>query len=125
MSEIDAQSIDKKFVEKNHLRYFITVNDNKITLTRKNNPYWFIAAAVASFILSLFILGIVFLVLTLFFILYYFMQKRTYEFDKNTTGIRDTGDKLEFSVLNNRIYVFNKINSNSIQDKIQNDENAI
>lgn len=125
MSAIDAQSIDQELVQKNHLKYLIKVNDNKITLTRMNKPYWFLAAAVVSFILSLFILGIVFLILTLFFILYYFMQKRTYEFDKNTTEIRDTGGKLEFSVLNNRIYVFAKLNSNNIQGEIQNNINAI
>jgi hypothetical protein len=125
MSAIDALSIDQEVVEKNHLRYLITVNDNKITLTRMNKPYWLLAAAVASLIISLFVLGIVFLILTLFFILYYFMQKRTFEFDKNTTEIRDTGDKLEFSVLNNRIYVFAKLSSNNIQDKVRNGKDTI
>ncbi|MCL4343971.1 MAG: hypothetical protein JRN10_01820 [Nitrososphaerota archaeon] len=111
MSVIDVQTLNQKAVSKNRLKYMITVTDSSITLTRVGRPYWIIAAAAVSFVLSLFILGIIFLILTAFFIIYYFMQKQIYEFNRLTTEVREVGNKLTFTVQPNRVYTFTELNT--------------
>ncbi len=111
MSTIDIQSLNQKAVSKNRLKYIITITDNSITLTRVGRPYWILAAALVSFILSLFILGIIFLILTVFFVIYFFIQKRTYEFNRLTTEVKEVGNKLTFTDQSNRIYTFKIIDT--------------
>ncbi len=109
MNVIDIQSLNQKTVSKNMLKYTITVTDNSITLTRVGRPYWIIAAATVSFVLSLFILGFVFLILTVFFIIYYFLQRRIYEFNRSTTEVREDSNNLTFTIQPNRVFAFKKL----------------
>jgi len=114
MSNVDIMALNQKMVSKSGVRYLITVNDISITLTRMNRPYWMLVAAIASFILSLFVLGIVFLILGLFFILYFFSQRSTYEFDSSSTKVSEAGHKLTFTDQRGRTYTFNTIEEANI-----------
>ncbi len=107
MSAVDIMTLNQKVVSKSRVRYLITVNEKSITLTRMNRPYWILAMAIASFIISLFVLGIVFLILALFLIFYFFLQRNTYEFDSSNTKVTAAGHKLTFIDQRGRIYTFN------------------